>query len=118
MKKTAAFLAKRIYDAPEEADGLRVLVDRLWPRGITKEKAVVHLWLKDVTPSSELRQWIHHDPTQWDEFRRRYFAELDQHPDAVQQLRDAAGEQTVTLLSAVKDLARSHVSVLLEYLHR
>jgi len=67
---------KRIYEKPDKQDGFRILVDRLWPRGFTKEKAVVDLWLKDIAPSTELRKWFNHDPGKWDEFKKRYFDEL------------------------------------------
>lgn len=118
MKKTLNFLTKRIYEAPEKSDGFRVLVDRLWPRGITKERAAVDLWLKDVTPSNELREWIHHESDDWAEFARRYHHELDQHPEAVEQLRQAARSGPVTLLSAVKDIGKIHVPALLDYLRK
>lgn len=116
MGRSPAFQAKRIYDPVSPADGLRVLIDRLWPRGISKDKAAIDLWLKDVTPSTGLRQWFHSEPDGWMEFARRYRMELEQQPAAIRRLIDAAQAGPVTLVSAVKDMERSHVSVLLALL--
>jgi uncharacterized protein YeaO (DUF488 family) len=110
------FQIKRIYESPAADDGLRVLVDRLWPRGISKEKAALDLWLKDLTPSNGLRQWVHADPSLWPEFRQRYFAELAVQPEAVALIRQAASKGPVTLLTAARDEAQNHVLVLREYL--
>ncbi|WP_212785923.1 DUF488 domain-containing protein [Ferrigenium kumadai] len=107
---------KRAYDAPEKADGTRILVDRLWPRGLGRDKAAIDLWLKDVAPSTELRQWYAHEPERWPEFRRRYFAELDRHPEVVAELRAALGKGSATLLYAAKDTEHSNAQALLEYL--
>ncbi len=107
---------KRAYDAPEQADGTRILVDRLWPRGLNRDKAAVDLWLKEVAPSTELRQWYAHQPERWPEFRRRYFAELDRHPEVVAELRAALGKGTATLLYAAKDTGHNNAQALLEYL--
>lgn len=97
------FSIKRVYDAPSPDDGFRVLVDRLWPRGLSKEKAAVDLWLKDVAPSTELRTWFNHDPEKWDEFVTRYHAELKDNP-AVAELRRAIKEHgRVTLLYGAHD---------------
>ncbi|MBE0517413.1 MAG: DUF488 domain-containing protein [Methanophagales archaeon] len=93
---------KRAYDKPTEDDGVRILVDRLWPRGIRKEKAEVDLWLKDIAPSNELRKWFSHDPTKWDEFKRRYFKELDNKSDLVALILNEAQESVVTLLFGAK----------------
>ena len=117
-KQKVDYRIKRIYDAPASDDGFRVLVDRLWPRGVSKEKAAIDLWLKEVTPSGELRQWIHADPSQWPEFVRRYTAELDAVPAAVKILREAAGSGTVTLLTAARDEAQNHALVLRDYLSK
>jgi uncharacterized protein YeaO (DUF488 family) len=116
MKKANAFRIKRIYDAPSPDDGFRVLVDRLWPRGVSKEKAAVDLWLKDAKPSNPLRHWIHADLAQWPEFRRQYYAELGAQPEAVVLLKDAASKGAVTLLTAAKDEAQNHVLVLVDFL--
>ncbi len=106
--------AKRVYDPPDEADGYRVLVDRLWPRGLTKEKAAVHLWLKDIAPSTELRKWFSHDPDKWPEFKKRYLAELQKNHEAVHQLKDELKKGPVTLLYAAKDEDHNEVVVLME----
>ena len=95
---------KRVYLKPEQADGCRVLVDRLWPRGLTKHKAAVDHWLQDVAPSDTLRKWYGHTPARWQEFKRRYAAELKQQKEAVQQLRNLCKAQArVTLLFSSKE---------------
>lgn len=94
---------KRIYDPSASDDGFRVLIDRIWPRGIRKADAALDLWLKDVAPSTDLRRWFGHDPAKWASFRERYYAELDQKPDAMALLRDKARQGTVTLLYAARD---------------
>ncbi len=94
---------KRVYEQPSQQDGIRVLVERLWPRGLTKERAAVDLWLKDVAPSPELRKWFGHDPARWDEFQKRYRQELRQKQDAVSLLKEKMKEGTVTLVYAAKD---------------
>ncbi len=110
------FRIKRVYEAPSPIDGERVLVDRLWPRGLTKEAAHVDHWMKELAPSTKLRKWFAHDPAKWDEFRRRYAAELDAQPDAVKELRKLARKGPVTILFAAKDAAHSNAAALLEYL--
>lgn len=102
---------KRAYEPATKDDGERILVERLWPRGLTKEKAKIDLWMKDVAPSPELRKWFGHDPEKWDEFRRRYKSELERHPDLVKQLRDKARHGPVTFVYAAKD--EQHNSALL-----
>src|ERR1051325_1314295 len=94
---------KRVYESPSPKDGLRVLVERLWPRGLTKERAALDLWLKDVAPSPELRKWFGHDPAKWKEFEKRYWKELRRQADAVDILRHKAKEGTVTLVYAARD---------------
>ncbi|MFC4912341.1 DUF488 domain-containing protein [Actinomadura gamaensis] len=108
------FRMRRAYDAPEEADGARVLVDRLWPRGLSKEHADLTEWAKQVAPSDELRKWYAHDPAKKDEFARRYRAELDdpERAEVVRHLRELAGKQPVTLLTATKEIEESHLPVL------
>jgi uncharacterized protein YeaO (DUF488 family) len=107
---------KRAYEAAQPSDGFRVLVDRLWPRGVTKEAAAVDLWLKSVAPSAELRKWFGHDPEKFDEFRARYFKELEQ-PDAVAALADLRGtEGVLTLLTASQAVAISQAAVLADVL--
>lgn len=105
---------RRIYDAPEPGDGKRVLVDRLWPRGMSKERAELFEWCKEVAPSPQLRQWYGHDPAKFDEFAKRYRSELDdaEHAKALEKLRELAHEGTVTLLTASKRDDISEATVL------
>ncbi|HEX3246064.1 MAG TPA: DUF488 domain-containing protein [Chloroflexota bacterium] len=109
---------KRAYDPVEPSDGRRVLVDRLWPRGLKKEALELDRWLKDVAPSDELRRWFGHDPTRWQEFQRRYFAELDQKPQAVQPLLDMSADGPVTLLYGARDRAHNQAVALKRYLEQ
>jgi uncharacterized protein YeaO (DUF488 family) len=107
---------KRIYESASDADGFRILVDRLWPRGMKKEDAGIDLWLKAVAPTDALRKWYHHDGGGWDEFRHKYVLELKDNP-AVDGLLSLIKEQkTVTLLYAAKDEIQNHALVLLEFL--
>ena len=107
---------KRAYETAEKSDGYRVLVDRLWPRGVKKEDLQIDEWCKDVAPSSELRQWFDHDPAKFDEFQAKYQAELDQ-TDAPNELRARAGTSSqLTLVYAAKDPQINHATVLREYL--
>ncbi|MGN6811127.1 MAG: DUF488 domain-containing protein [Thermomicrobiales bacterium] len=107
---------KRVYLPPDDGDGQRVLVDRLWPRGLLKRDARVDLWLKDVAPSPELRRWFGHDPEKWPEFRRRYFAELNARSGPVETLSRLAENADVTLLYAAHDEAHNNAVVLQDYL--
>ena len=107
---------RRIYDPPQDGDGLRVLVDRLWPRGLSRERAAIDLWLKDVAPSADLRKWFGHDPARWEEFRHRYRAELKGHSAEISQLLTALAKAPVTLLYAAHDEAHNNAIVLAEYL--
>jgi uncharacterized protein YeaO (DUF488 family) len=102
-KTKPAFTLKRAYEPPAPADGFRVLVERLWPRGLKKADAAVDLWLKEIAPSPELRRWFSHDPVKWEEFCRRYWAELKGHPDAVNLLKEKLGQGRVTLVYGSKD---------------
>lgn len=111
-----AIKLKRAYDAPAPGDGYRVLVDRLWPRGLTKEKLRLDAWAKDLAPSHELRKWIHGDMTHWAEFKGRYVKELDGQPDAVAEIRGKIRSDTVTLIFATRDPEHNHAAVLKEYL--
>lgn len=107
---------KRIYDPPSPEDGFRILVDRLWPRGVAKPAAELDRWLKEVAPSTELRQWFHHEPRKWRDFEARYRAELADNP-ALEELREIAkSEPVVTLLFAAKDVEHNHALVLAEVL--
>ncbi len=107
---------RRVYDDPSAADGTRVLVDRIWPRGMSKERAHLDEWCKQIAPSTELRKWYGHAPARFDEFTRRYSAELDdsEHTDALNHLRALAQKGTVTLLTATKDIEISEAAVLVE----
>lgn len=109
---------KRIYDPPSRADGKRILVDRLWPRGIKKEDAKLDEWLKDIAPSGELRKWFGHEPDKWSEFKTRYQEELVGKADIVKLLRDAAKKGVVTLLFSAKDIERNNAVVLKEVIDR
>lgn len=113
-----AFKIKRAYEPPDPADGFRVLVDRLWPRGLTKEKLRIDAWVKDVAPGTELRKWIHSDRSRWSEFRRRYIKELDSQPGAVADLRKRARAGQVTLVFAARDPENNHAAILKDYLER
>lgn len=107
---------KRAYDTPEPEDGFRILVDRLWPRGMAKNAARIDLWLKEVAPSTALRKRFRHDPSEWTEFRDRYFEELDETPEAVATLRDRLRSGPVTLVYAVKNREYNNAVALAEYL--
>ena len=108
--------AKRIYTAPARSDGRRILIDRLWPRGLSKAAARVDFWAKSVAPSTALRRWYGHEPAKWHEFRKRYFAELDANPAGVAQLRSQLGTGTVTLLYGSTETRLNNASALCEYL--
>ncbi|WNF28992.1 DUF488 family protein [Streptomyces sp. C11-1] len=121
MSGSASVRVRRVYDPPEDGDGTRVLVDRLWPRGVAKERAAIDVWLKDVMPSDELRSWYHQDRSgaRYDTFVERYRTELDDpaHTEAVERLVGLVrGGGHVTLVTAVKDVAGSHVPVLVDHL--
>jgi uncharacterized protein YeaO (DUF488 family) len=112
------FKLKRAYEEPSKADGFRVLVERLWPRGLTKERAKLDLWLKEVSPSPELRKWYSHDVAKWEDFRERYQAELEQRTDGIEVLLTKAKEGTVTLIYAAHDPEHNSALVLKQYLER
>jgi uncharacterized protein YeaO (DUF488 family) len=107
---------KRAFEQPSCDDGLRVLVDRLWPRGLRKEEAAVDLWLKDVAPSTELRLWFGHDPGRWDEFRRRYETELSAKAGLLNEIRQNASGRRLTLIYAAKDKSHNQAVVLRDLL--
>jgi uncharacterized protein YeaO (DUF488 family) len=107
---------KRIYDDPEPGDGTRVLVDRLWPRGVSKDDAQLDAWVKSVAPSTELREWYDHDTERWDQFRERYRSELEETEDGIDQLLEFASSGTLTLLYAAKDREHNNAVVLNQYL--
>lgn len=118
MARTPGVEVRRVYDEPADTDGDRVLVDRVWPRGLSKQRAALDRWCKAVAPSTELRKWYAHDPDRTDEFARRYRAELDdpERAAALDELRALARRRRVTLLTATKDVERSHAAVLAELL--
>lgn len=107
---------KRVYEPASPQDGKRFLVDRLWPRGLKKEELHLDAWAKDVAPSTDLRHWFGHDPAKWDEFQQRYQAELDQHPEALQPLLQAAQQGDVTLLYSAHDTEHNNAVTLCHYL--
>jgi uncharacterized protein YeaO (DUF488 family) len=107
---------KRVYEAPSEADGVRILVERLWPRGLTKANAAIDHWVKDVAPSATLRTWFGHRPERWDEFRRRYRSELADNSAAVDELRTLCNRQAVNFVFAARDTERNGAVVLREFL--
>lgn len=109
-------LLKRAYEPPDPSDGFRVLVDRLWPRGVAKASAHIDLWLKEVAPSPFLRQWFGHDPSKWAEFRERYVLELRDNPEAVGQLTEHLRHGALTLVYGAKDREHNHALVLKAYL--
>ena len=109
---------KRAYEPASKDDGLRILVERLWPRGMSKQKARIDLWLKDLAPSTELRQWYGHDPARWPQFRKRYWAELKGQGDVLALLRYVTEERTVTFIYAASDEERNSAVALKEFLER
>jgi uncharacterized protein YeaO (DUF488 family) len=111
-----AIQLKRAYDKPQKSDGFRVLIDRIWPRGVRKADLQLDEWLKDLAPSTELRQWFGHDPQKWDEFRKRYFRELDAHPQEVQRLREKMRPGPLTIVFGSKEERFNNAAALKEYL--
>jgi uncharacterized protein YeaO (DUF488 family) len=107
---------KRAYDEPAPQDGYRVLVDRLWPRGVKKEDARTDRWMKEIAPSDSLRKWYGHDPDKWDEFRDRYAAELEEKQEELDFLRKKSDGKTLTLVYGARDTEHSHAQALKEYL--
>jgi uncharacterized protein YeaO (DUF488 family) len=116
VKKQRLINVKRIYEGYQPSDGYRVLVDRLWPRGVSKEKAHLDLWLKEIAPSDVLRKWFHHESGQWVDFRNRYLEELEEHPDEVSLLIGKMKESTITLLYSAKDTEHNQALILKEFL--
>ena len=108
------FKIKRVYEEHSKEDGIRILVDRLWPRGLTKEKAKVDVWIKEIAPSTELRKWFAHDPDKWEGFRKRYQQELKKNKEQVALLKDHLKKGTVTLVYAAKDEDHNEAIVLKE----
>jgi uncharacterized protein YeaO (DUF488 family) len=121
MAKTAHEMdvrLRRAYETPSREDGLRVLVDRLWPRGLSKEGAAIDLWCKELAPSTELRRWFGHDPARWDEFRRRYEEELSRQSSLLDELRQNAAGGRLTLVYAARDETHNQAVVLRDILAR
>jgi uncharacterized protein YeaO (DUF488 family) len=109
---------KRIYQAPAVGDGFRILVDRLWPRGLSKEKAKVDLWLRDISPSNELRKWYGHDPAKWGEFKKKYFQEIKDRRDEFDLLLQKTREGTVTFLFSSQEEKLNNATALKEFVER
>ena len=109
---------KRAYETASDKDGVRILVERLWPRGLTKAKAALDLWIKDVAPSAELRKWFGHDPVRWKQFRQRYWKELNDRKDAVDVLRRKAQSGKVTFIYAAHDEEHNGALALKEYIEQ
>lgn len=109
---------KRVYDPRSKSDGTRFLVERLWPRGVAKAALADATWVKDVAPSAELRQWFHHDPQRWNEFRKRYFAELKHHADALAPILQATHKGAVTLLYSSRDTEHNNAVALRQFLQQ
>jgi len=107
---------KRIYETPTRSDGRRILIDRLWPRGVSKQNASIDFWAKKAAPSHELRRWYQHDSEKWPEFRRRYFAELESNPVGLAELRANLGKGTVTLVFSSKETELNNATALKEFL--
>jgi len=108
------FRIKRVYELPDKHDGRRILVDRLWPRGLTKEKASINLWLKDIAPSTELRKWFGHNPDRWGEFKERYLDELKGNSEQIQLLKQELDKGIVTLVYGAKDEEHNQAVVIQE----
>ena len=115
-RRAALIKVKRVYEAPSEGDGFRILVDRVWPRGLSKKAAAVDVWMWDIAPSAELRKWFGHDPDKWKQFCVRYTKELDARADKVALLKARIRAHTVTLVYAAKDIAHNNAVALKQYL--
>ena len=105
---------KRVYDSVSPEDGKRILIDRLWPRGIRREDVKVDEWLKDIAPSNELRKWFSHDPSKWQEFKKRYKKELEKKPEIIERIRTEARRETLTLLFSARDTDHNNAKALME----
>lgn len=110
------FVTKRVYEKPDKNDGIRVLVDRLWPRGLKKEQARIEYWMKEIAPGNTLRKWFAHREERWQEFKNRYFEELKDKNDLLKQLKDLGKDKIVTLLYAARDERRNNAQAILEAL--
>lgn len=115
MKQPTKITIKRVYEPAAKTDGQRILIDRLWPRGLTKEKAALDLWLKEIAPTTELRQWFKHDPQKWAQFQKRYQAELKKNHTVADTLKDCLSKGAVTLVYGAKDEEHNDAVVLKDY---
>jgi uncharacterized protein YeaO (DUF488 family) len=111
-----AIALKRVYETPLPSDGCRILVERLWPRGLSKADAQVDLWLKEIAPTADLRRWFDHEADKWDEFKHRYYAELADRTDVLAQIREKTKADTVTFVFASRELRHNNAVALKEYL--
>ena len=118
MRRRRPILLKRVYDKPARDDGLRVLVDRLWPRGLTRQDLAADLWLKDAAPSPHLRRWYGHDPQRWESFAHKYRAELAREPGVLRTLDDLRRRGRITLLFAARDARHNHAVLLRDVLEQ
>ena len=109
---------KRVYEKPDSNDGIRILVERLWPRGLSKEKARVDIWLKNAAPSTELRIWFAHDPTKWEEFKKRYYSELEKSPAALDTISNLTEKGNITFVFASKEEEFNNAIALKEYVEK
>ena len=116
MSAQSHFRTKRVFESAEASDGMRVLVDRMWPRGLRKEDAHIDIWLKDIAPSPALRQWFGHDPSKWEEFKQRYLCELKENDEQVWLLKQEIKKGALTLVYAAKDTGHNEALVLQEFL--
>jgi uncharacterized protein YeaO (DUF488 family) len=117
-RRASAIAIKRAYDKPNAQDGIRILIDRLWPRGMSKAKLKIDAWPRELTPSTDLRKWYGHEPARFAEFRRRYRAELAEHASELEALRETVKGRAVTLLTATREVDLSHAAVMREILQR
>ncbi|MCK9454923.1 MAG: DUF488 domain-containing protein [Sulfurimonas sp.] len=112
-------LLKRAYEAPRKDDGFRILIDRIWPRGVSKEAAKIDLWFKDISPSTPLRKWFSHDPIKWDKFKERYIEELNNNSEVVKEfMRLLREHKSVTFVYGAKDTEHSQAPILKEYIEK
>lgn len=109
---------KRVYDPPAKDDGMRILIDRLWPRGLRKDEAAIAEWMKEIAPSDELRKWFGHDPEKWQEFRKKYKEELRAKPELIKRLKAESKKGTLTLLFSARDIEHNNAVALKEVLER
>ena len=109
---------KRVYEKQEKDDGYRILVDRLWPRGLTKEKVAADLWLKEIAPTTELRKWFDHDPEKWTRFQKKYLKEITENKEALSTIKEKMKEGKVTILYGAKDEEHNEARVLMDYVNK